>query len=122
MRIPKHLVERLARLEARVASLPDPEAEREKERVFGLHHLTWLDGGSFEDIPEKDRDRELWEQACYYGPALLAILWDKGGPERDEALADGVDFTRALDITEDDIRAYLDRTSDPNTHLSLRAE
>ena len=79
-----------------------------------LHGATWLDGGSFADIPEEDRDRELWEQACDLGPVLLAIMWDCGGPELDEALAAGVDFTRAVGITEDEIRAYLNRTSDPN--------
>lgn len=96
-----------------MAYLPDPEAERESKRLLELHHLTWLAEGSFEDIPEEDRDRELWEQACDLGPVLLAIMWDCGGPELDEALADGVDFTRA-GITEDEIRAYLNRTSDPN--------
>ena len=96
-----------------MAYLPDPEAERESKRLRELHYLTWLDEGSFEDISEEDRDRELWEQACYWGPALLAVMWDCGGPELDEALADGVDFTRA-GITEDEIRAYLNRTSDPN--------
>ena len=96
-----------------MAYLPDPEAERESKRLLELHHLTWLAEGSFEDIPEEDRDRELWEQACYWGPALLALMWDRGGPELDEALADGVDFTRA-GITEDEIRAYLNRTSDPD--------
>jgi len=97
-----------------VAYLPDPEAERESKRLRELHYLTWLYEGSFEDIPEEDRDRELWEQDCDLGPVLLAIMWDCGGPELDEALAAGVDFTRAVGITEDEIRAYLNRTSDPN--------
>ena len=98
-----------------MAALPDPEAERESKRLWKLHLLTWLVEGSFEDIPEEDRDRDLWEQACYWGPALLAVMWNLGGPERDEALAAGVDFTRATGITEDDVRAYLNRTSNPNT-------
>jgi len=97
-----------------VASLPDLEVERERERVSTLHYNTWFDEGCFEDIAEEDRDRELWEEACYYGPAILGAIWDEGGRELDEALADGVDFTRASDITEDDVRAYLNRTSDPN--------
>ena len=98
-----------------MAYLPDPEAERESKRLWKLHLLTWLVEGSFEDIPEEDRDRELWERACDWGPAILAVMWDCGGPELDEALADGVDFTRVEGITEDDVRAYLNRTSDPNT-------
>ncbi len=98
-----------------MAYLPDPEAERESKRLSQLHGATWLDGGSFEDIPEEDRDRELWERVCDLGPVLLAVMCDCGGPVLDEALADGVDFTRASDITEDDVRAYLNRTSDPNT-------
>src|SRR5215203_5801942 len=104
MRIPKHLVERLARLETRVASLPDPEAERESERVASLHTETWLDGGSLEDIPEKDRDPSLWQTYCSYGPVLLAMVWEGELPGREEMLADGIDFTRAEGIDEDDVR------------------
>ena len=115
MEIPKHLKARLAQLEARVASLPDPKAEREWKRLVSVHYTTWLDEGSFEDISEEDRDRELWGRACYYGPILLAVIWSGGQPGREALLASGVDFTRAAGIDEDDVRAYLNRTSDPNT-------
>ena len=98
-----------------MASLPDPEAEREWKRLVSIHYTTWLDEGSFEDIPEEDRDRVQWWRACYYGPILLADVWSGVEPGREELLAAGVDFTRALDVTEDDVRAYLNRTSDPNT-------
>ena len=98
-----------------MAYLPDPEAERESKRLWKLHLLTWLVEGSFEDIPEEDRDRELWGRACYYGPLLLASIWRGEEPGREELLAAGVDFTRASRVTEDDVRAYLNGTSDPNT-------
>ena len=115
MGIPKPLKARLPQLEARVECLPDPEAEREKERLYELHGATWLDGSSFEDIPEEDRDRELWEFHCNYGPVLLEMIWEGELPGREELLDAGIDFTRCVDITEDDVRAYLSRTSDPNT-------
>jgi len=96
-----------------VAYLPDPQAERESKRLSQLHGATWLDGGSFEDIPEEDRDRELWELHCSYGPVLLEMIWEGELPGREELLDAGIDFTRA-GITEDEIRAYLNRTSDPD--------
>jgi hypothetical protein len=98
-----------------VAYLPDPEAERESKRLRELHYLTWLDEGSFEDIPEEDRDRELWELHCSYGPVLLEMIWEGELPGREELLDAGIDFTRASGITEDNVRAYLNRTSGPNT-------
>ena len=98
-----------------MASLPDPEAEWEWKKLVSIHYTTWLNEGSFEDIPEEDRDRKLWGRACYYGPLLLAVIWSGGQPGREELLAYGVDFTRAFRVTEDDVRAYLNRTSDPNS-------
>ena len=115
MGIPKRVEARLARLEASVKALPDPEAERERERVFRLHQATWLEEGSFEDIPKKDRDPGLWEFNCKYGPTMLEAIWEGVLDGREELLAAGVDFTRAEGINADDVRAYLNRTSDPNT-------
>jgi hypothetical protein len=113
--IPKRVEARLVRLEASVKALPDPAAEREKERVSKLHYWTWLLGGPFEDIPEKDRDPELWEQACRYGHVLLEYIWEGAPDEREELLAAGVDFTQVEGIDEDDVRDHINRTSDPNS-------
>ncbi len=53
---------RLARLEAGILAIPDPEEEA-STKMFYLHMETWFLGGSLEDIPEKDRDSSLWEFA-----------------------------------------------------------
>ena len=102
MGISKGLQARLARLEAKVEALPDPvaeqEAELERARLFELHWLTWATGGSFEDIPEKDRDPEIWESVLRYGPILLGYVWEGFEPGREELLAIGVDFTLADDL------------------------
>jgi hypothetical protein len=113
--IPKRVEARLARLEASVKALPDPEAERERERVFRLHQATWLEEGSFEDIPEKDRDPELWEFNCKYGPTMLEAIWEGVLDGREELLAEGVDFTRVDGIDENAVRDHINRTSDPTT-------
>ena len=97
MAIPKPLKARLAQLEARVASLPDREAERESKRLYELHFLTWATRGSFEDIPEKERDPEMWESVVEYGPIFLGFIWEGHHPGREECLAAGVDFTLADD-------------------------
>ena len=115
MGIPKHLKSRLAQLEARVASLPDPEAERERERISELHYNTWFDGGSLEDIPEEIRDPSLWKSYRLYGHVILKMCWEESEDAREELLAAGVDFARAEDIDEDDVRAHFYRPSDPNT-------
>jgi len=85
-----------------VEALPDPvaeqEAELERARLFELHWLTWATGGSFEDIPEKDRDPEIWESVLRYGPILLGYVWEGFEPGREELLAIGVDFTLADDL------------------------
>ena len=86
---------RLARLEARVAAIPDPEEQEESERVLLLHMETWSLGGSFEDIPKKDRNLSLWEHAVKYGPGNLGLIWEGILPGREEDLAAGVDFARA---------------------------
>ena len=101
MAIPKRVEERLTRLGASVRCLPDPEAESERERLFlELHFFTWAIGGSLGDIPEKDRDLELWEFAVEYGPISLGLVWEGKQPGREELLAAGVDFTLARDVSE----------------------
>ena len=118
----KRLEARLARLEACVAGLLKPEEEQEGERIFYLHYETYFDGGSFEDIPEKDRDPELWADACRYGPVINEMIEEGLLPGSEELLAEGVDFTREEGLDEDAVRDPINRTYDPNTHLSLRAE
>ena len=102
MGIPQRLQARLARLEASVEALPGPvaeqAAERERERLFELHMVTWSTRGSFEDIPEKDRDLEMWELFCEHGPLILGAIWKGFEPGREEYLAAGVDFTLADDL------------------------
>ena len=69
MRSLKHLEARLARLEVSLDGLPDlAKKEQEKKSLMERHIRTWLFGGSFEDIPEKERDPEFWEFLCAYGP------------------------------------------------------
>ena len=95
----KALEARLARLEARVAAIPDPEEKEASNKRFCLHMETWLLGGSFEDIPKEDRDLSLWDFAVSYGPVYLGLVWEEILPGREECLADGVDFTRAIDCS-----------------------
>jgi hypothetical protein len=96
----KALETRLARLEARVAAIPDPEEEKASNEMFYLHMKTWLFGGSFEDVPQKDRDPSLWDFAVSYGPVYLGLVWEGDLPGREEDLAAGVDFTRAMDCSD----------------------
>jgi hypothetical protein len=96
----KSLEARLTRLEARVAAITDPVEQEESERVLLLHMETWFLGGSFEDIPKKDRDPSLWEHAVKYGPVYLGLVWKGDLPGREEGLAAGVDFTRAMDCSD----------------------
>ena len=98
MGIPQRLQARLARLEAKVEALPDLEAELEWKTPLELHFLTWATRGSFEDIPEKDRDPEMWEFFCKHGPLFLGDIWKGFEPGREEYLAAGVDFTLADDL------------------------
>ena len=91
----KALEARLARLEARVATIPDPKEQNASTQGWILHVDTWFLGGSFEDIPEKDRDPIMWEDVAKYGPAFLKMIWEENMPGREELLAAGVDFTRA---------------------------
>lgn len=106
---------RLARLEARVAAIPDREQEKERKRVWFLHEDAWLLGGTLEDIPEKDRDPSSWECLSEYGPVYLEMVWEGLLDGREVLLAAGVDFTRLESIDEDDIRGHINRTSDPHT-------
>ena len=102
MRSLKHLEARLARLEASVRSIPDrAEEEQEKKKLLERHIHVWFSGGSFEDIPEKERDPELWEFSCEYGPVWLGLVWEEHLPGRERLLAAGVDFTRAEGIDEE---------------------
>ena len=79
-----------------MAYLPDPEAERERKRLYELHFLTWARRDFFEDITEKDRDPELWKSIVErYGPVFLGLIWKGHYPGREEYLAAGVDFTLA---------------------------
>ena len=96
----KSLEARLARLEARVAAIPDPEERDASTERWILHVDTWSLGGSFEDIPEKDRDPIMWEDVAKYGPAFLKMIWEENMPGREELLAAGVDFTRAKDADQ----------------------
>ena len=91
----KSLEARLARLEARVAAVPDPEEQEARDERWFLHTDTWLLEGSFEDMPEKDRDASMWESLSRYGPSYLGLIWEGILPGREELLAAGVDFTRA---------------------------
>ena len=96
----KALEARLARLEARVAAMPDPKEEEASNKRFYLHMKTWMIGGSFENIPQKDRDPSLWDFAVSYGPVYLGLVWEGYLPGREEDLAAGVDFTRAMDCSD----------------------
>ena len=109
MRIPEHLVGRLARLEARVESLRDPEAEREGKRLHLLYHYTWLDGGSLEDIPEEDRDPQLWKLHTTSFLEAFELYWEGSVPVPQELLEAGIDFKRAEGVDEDSVRAFLKR-------------
>jgi hypothetical protein len=91
----KSLEARLTRLEARVAAVPDPKEQEARDERYNLHVVTWLLEGSFEDIPEKDRDPSMWETLSRYGPSYLGLVWEGILPGREGFLAAGVDFTRA---------------------------
>lgn len=86
---------RLARLEARVAAIPDPKEQDASTERWILHVDTWFLGGSFEDIQEKDREHSMWEDAVKYGPVFLKMIWEGNMSGRDELLTAGVDFSRA---------------------------
>lgn len=96
---------RLARLEARISAVPDPEEEMERERVLLLHLNVWWLGGTLEDIAERDRDSDLWKVATEYGPVYLQMVWEGLLDGREELLAAGVDFARLAGVDEDDVAA-----------------
>jgi hypothetical protein len=112
----RSLEARLARLEARVGAIPDPEEVKERKRVWFLHEDAWLLGGSLEDVPEKDRDPSTWEILVEYGPIYLKMVWEGLVEGREEHLAEGFDFTRLEGVDEDDVaaaRAGVPGLSDP---------
>ena len=96
---------RLARLEARVAAIPDPEEQEARHERLILHLDAWFIGGCFEDIPEKNRDASMWEFVLKYGPVYLEMVWEGIVDGREELLAAGVDFTRVEGVDEDDVAA-----------------
>ena len=89
----RSLEARLARLEAQIAAIPDPEEQNASTEKWILHVDTWFLGGSLEDIAEKDREQSMWEQAVKYGPVFLKMIWEGDMPCREELLAAGVDFS-----------------------------
>ena len=99
----RSLEARLARLEARVAAIPDPEEQEATTERWILHVDTWSLGGTFEDIPKKDRDPIMWEDVAKYGPVFLKRIWKGDMPGREELLAAGVDFTRAKDADQESV-------------------
>ena len=96
---------RLARLEARVAAIPDPEEEKERERIYLLYLNVWDHGGTLEDIPEKDRDPGTWEFVSDFALMYMGMVWEGLLEGREELLAAGVDFTRLEGVDEDDVAA-----------------
>lgn len=120
MRSLKHLEARLARLEMSFKGLPDlAKEEQEKKNLLELHIHTWLFDGSFEDIPEKERDLELWEFCRKYGPVWLGLVWENHPPGREQLLAAGVDFTRAEDIDEEMVEGRPYGAGGPNAPPKL---
>ena len=98
---------RLARLEARIFSIPDPDEQKEEERVLRLYLNVWDRRGSLEDVPEKDRDPSMWQIVSDYAPVHLRMVWEGTLNGREEALAAGVDFTRLEGVDADDVAAVL---------------
>jgi hypothetical protein len=101
---------RLTRLEARVATFSDPVEEKERERILLLYLDLWDREGGLEDVSEKDRDPIMWKAVSDYAPVYLEMVclemvWEGLLDGREEALADGVDFTRLEGVDEDDVAA-----------------
>ena len=96
---------RLTRLEARVAAFPDPVEEKERERILLLYLGLWDREGGLEDVSEKDRDPIMWKAVSDYAPVYLEMVWEGLLDGREEALADGVDFTRLEGVDENDVAA-----------------
>ena len=101
----RSLEARLARLEAHILAIPDPEEQKAREQVLMAHLETWLLGGSFEDVVEKDRDPALWEFDLRDGPVYLEMVWKGLLDGREELLAAGLDFARLGGVEEDDVAA-----------------
>ena len=116
----KRLEARLARLEVTFKDLGDlAKKEQEQKSLLERHIHTWLFGGSFEDIPEEERDLELWEFCCDYVPVWLELVWEEHLPGREQLLAAGVDFTRAEGIDEDMVGGRPCGAADPNAPPKL---
>jgi hypothetical protein len=96
---------RLARLEARIFSIPDPQEKEERERILLLCLDVWNRGGTLEDVPVKDRDPSTWEFVLKYAPVYLRMVWEGILDGRDELLAAGVDFTLIEGVDQDDVAA-----------------
>jgi hypothetical protein len=96
---------RLTRPEARVAAFSDPVEEKERERILLLYLDLWDREGGLEDVSEKDRDPIMWKAVSDYAPVNLEMVWEGLLDGREEALADGVDFTRLEGVDEDDVAA-----------------
>ena len=96
---------RLARLEARVAAIPDPQEQEASAERWILHLDAWLLGGCFEEILEKNRDASMWEDAVKYAPVFLQMVWEGFLDGREELLVAGVGFTRVEGVDEDDVAA-----------------
>ena len=96
---------RLARLEARIFSIPDPEEKKEQERTLLLCLDVWNRGGTLEDVPVKDRDPSTWKFVSNYAPVYLKVVWEGLLDGRDELLAAGVDFTLIEGVDQDDVAA-----------------
>jgi hypothetical protein len=96
---------RLTRPEARVAAFSDPVEEKERERILLLYLDLWNREGGLEDVSEKDRDPIMWKAVSDYAPVNLEMVWEGLLDGREEALADGVDFTRLEGVDEDDVAA-----------------
>jgi hypothetical protein len=96
---------RLARLEARIFSIPDPQEKKEQKRILLLCLDVWNRGGTLEDVPVKDRDPSTWEFVLKYAPVYLRMVWEGILDGRDELLAAGVDFTLIEGVDQDDVAA-----------------
>jgi len=114
----KGLRARLARLEARKGGSSKQGAPKVTPRTDHLHVLhvhTWATGGSFEDIPGKERDPSLWKTASKYGPVFLGLVREGVLPGYQELLNAGVDFALAKDVGARIVGGRRNHAPAPNT-------
>ena len=114
----KKLRERLARLEARkggTSSYGAPKVTPAGTDHLVLHVHTWATGGSFEDIPGKERDPSLWKRASKYGPVFLGLVREGVLPGYQELLNAGVDFALAKDVGARIVGGRRNHAPAPNT-------